>query len=79
MAQYIISATSASKELTESNTEKPRTANPDEETVAKIPFPSPAEFETLELAQANAAAYARFLNRYEIQDAQDWVGQATLD
>lgn len=79
MAQYIISATSASKNLTESNTVRPRTANPDEETATQIPFPSPAEFATLELAQANAAAYARFLNRNEIHEAEDWVGQASLD
>lgn len=79
MAQYIISATSASKNLTESNTARPRTANPDEETRTEIPFPSPAEFATLELAQANAAKYARFLNRYEIEETHDWVGHAALD
>lgn len=79
MAQYIISATSASKNLTESNTVRPRTANPDEETRTEIPFPGLAEFETLELAQANAAAYARFLNRNEIHDTHDWVGHAALD
>lgn len=63
MAQYNITATSAKKEMTVSNT------NPK--------FASPAEFETQELAQARADKYAEDLNHDDHEGAWDWTGQAT--
>ena len=79
MAQYIITATSAKNEQTETNTVKPVVANPDEPTITKIPFPSPVEFETQELADAYAAKYAKWLNQIDYNHAWDWVGHANLD
>ena len=79
MAQYIITATSASKELTETNTVKPRVVNPGENPATKIPFPSPAEFETQEQAQAYATRFAKFLISEYVGETEDWTGHATLD
>jgi hypothetical protein len=79
MAQYIITATSASKELTETNTVKPRVVNPGEDPTIKIPFPSPAEFETQEQAQAYANRFAKFLISEYVGETEDWVGHASLD
>jgi hypothetical protein len=79
MPQYNITATSASKELTETNTVKPVVANPDEPTREVIPFPSPAEFESQELADAYAAKYAKWLNQIDFNHTWDWVGHASLD
>jgi hypothetical protein len=65
MAQYNITATSAKKEgMTVSNTDKKR-------------HPSPAEFETQELAQKNADKYAKSLCHQDHEGAWDWVGHAT--
>jgi hypothetical protein len=64
MAQYNITATSAKKTLTVSNTDKKR-------------HPSPAEFETLELAQKSAAKYAKSLCHEDYEGTWDWVGTAT--
>jgi len=79
MPQYNITATSASKEQTETNTVKPVVANPGEPTITKIPFPSPAEFESQELADAYAAKYAKWLNQIDYNHTWDWVGHANLD
>jgi hypothetical protein len=49
MAQYNITATSAKREMTVSGTNTKK-------------FPTPAEFDTQELAQANADKYAKRLN-----------------
>jgi hypothetical protein len=64
MAQYNITATSAKKNLTKTNTDKKR-------------YPSPAEFATAELAQANADKYAKGLNQEDAEETWDWVGHAT--
>ena len=37
-------------------------------------FPSPAQFDTQELAQAQADKYARDLNHDDHEAAWDWVG-----
>lgn len=63
MAQYNITATSAKKEMTVSNTDSK--------------FASPAEFETHELAQAQADKYANHLNHDDHEGAWDWEGQAS--
>jgi hypothetical protein len=76
MAQYNITATSAEKNLTVSNTAEPRYANPDETPKEVIPYPSPAEFATLIEAQVQAEKYARWLNGEDYEGAWDWVGQA---
>jgi hypothetical protein len=65
MAQYNITATSAKKDgMTVSNTHTKK-------------YPSPAEFESQELAQANADKYAKVLNHEDHEGVWDWVGQAT--
>jgi len=79
MAQYTITATSAKKNLTETNTVKPRVVNPTENPKPEIPFPSPAEFETPELAQKYAKRFAKFLNSEYVGETEDWVGHANLD
>jgi hypothetical protein len=64
MAQYNITATSAKKDgMTVTNTDTRK-------------FPSPAEFETQELAQANADKYAKSLCHDDHEGVWDWVGQA---
>ena len=78
MAQYNITATSASKNLTETNTVKPRVVNPGEENYpTTIPFPSPAEFDSTEQAQAYATRFAKFLISEYVGETEDWVGHAT--
>ena len=65
MAQFNITATSAKKEgMTVSNTDKRR-------------YPSPAAFDTQELAQANADKYAKSLCHEDHEGVWDWVGHAT--
>jgi hypothetical protein len=68
MAQYNITATSAkannNQGMTVSNTDTRR-------------YPSPAEFESQELAQANADKYAKSLSHEDYEGVWDWVGQAT--
>ena len=65
MAQYNITATSAKREgMTVSNTHAKK-------------HPSPAEFDTQELAQAGAEKYAKRLNHEDHEGVWDWVGQAT--
>jgi hypothetical protein len=64
MAQFTITATSAKKEMTVSNTDKKR-------------HPSPANFDTQELAQANADKYAKSLCHEDHEGVWDWVGHAT--
>ena len=64
MAQYNITATSAKKTLTVSNTDKKR-------------YPSPAEFADQAAADANAAKYAKSLNHEDYEGVWDWVGTAT--
>ena len=65
MPQFNITATSAKKEgMTVSNTNTKR-------------HPSPAEFETPELAQKNADKYAKSLCHEDHEGAWDWVGHAT--
>ena len=68
MAQYNITATSAKANnkagMTVSNTDTKK-------------FPSPAEFETQELAQANANKYAKNLCHDDHEGVWDWVGHAT--
>jgi hypothetical protein len=68
MAQYNITATSAKANnnagMTVSNTKINK-------------HPSPAEFETQELAQKNADKYAKRLSSNDHEDVQDWVGHAT--
>jgi hypothetical protein len=77
MPQYNITATSAEKNQTVSNTVKPVVANPDEPTREVIPFPSPAEFADQAAADANAVKYAKWLIQRNIEHTSDWVGQAT--
>jgi hypothetical protein len=70
MPQYNITATSAKANVngvvgqTVSNTDKKR-------------HPSPAEFETLELAQKSADKYAKSLCHEDYEGVWDWVGHAT--
>ena len=68
MAQYNITATSAKANnnagMTLSNTHKKK-------------YSSPAEFETQELAQANADKYAKSLSNEDHEGVWDWVGHAT--
>jgi hypothetical protein len=64
MAQYNITATSAKREMTVSGTNTKK-------------FPTPAEFDTQELAQANADKYAKRLNHEDHEGVCDWAGQAT--
>jgi hypothetical protein len=81
MAQYNITATSASRDMTVSNTtidilvENEEGGRPTAGT--RIQFPSPAEFDTLELAQKYANSYAGHLNDHYHEGGDDWVGQAT--
>jgi hypothetical protein len=80
MAQYNITAISARKNLTETNTAREQFANPDEPPSAPyIPFPSPAEFDTQELANAYAEKYANWLNLESTGGTSDWVGHANID
>jgi len=68
MAQFNITATSAKANnkagMTVSNTDKKR-------------HPSPAEFETQELAQKSADKYAKSLCHEDHEGTWDWVGHAT--
>jgi hypothetical protein len=64
MANYNITATSAKKSQTVSNTDAKR-------------FPSPAEFATQAEADAQAAKYAKSLNYEDYEQVWDWVGHAT--
>jgi hypothetical protein len=68
MAQYNITATSAKANnnagMTVSNTDTKR-------------HPSPAEFETQELAQKSADKYAKSLCHQDHEGTWDWVGHAT--
>ena len=64
MAQFNITATSAKKEMTVSNTNKKK-------------FPSPAEFPDQAAAQANADKYAKSLCHEDYEGVWDWVGSAT--
>lgn len=80
MAQYNITATSAEKEMTVSNTTVAAlidsdTGRPTKGT--KIQYPSPAEFDTPEKAQKYADAYAVSLHDQYHEGAMDWVGHAT--
>jgi hypothetical protein len=82
MAQYNITATSALKNLTQTNTARPVLLNPGEEGMIKtrapvIPFPSPAEFDTQEDANENAVKFAKWLRLEGIDMTTDWIGQAT--
>jgi hypothetical protein len=82
MAQYNITATSAYKNLTQTNTARPVLLNPEEAGMIKeqepvIPFPSPAEFEDQAAADDNAAKYAKWLRLEGIDMTTDWVGHAT--
>jgi hypothetical protein len=64
MPQFNITATSAKKEMTVSNTDKKR-------------YPSPAEFPDQTAADANAAKYAKSLCHEDHEGVWDWVGHAT--
>ena len=70
MAQFTITATSAKANVngvvgqTVSNTDTKR-------------HPSPANFDTQELAQANADKYAKSLCHEDHEGVWDWVGHAT--
>jgi hypothetical protein len=64
MAQFNITATSAKKSMTVSNTDTKR-------------FPSPAEFADQAAANAQAEKYAKNLNHEDHEQVWDWVGQAT--
>jgi hypothetical protein len=80
MTQYNITASSASRDMTVSNTPiaaliDSDTARPTEGT--KIQYPSPAEFDTPEKAQKNADGYAMSLNDHYHEGGDDWVGHAT--
>ena len=80
MAQYNITATSARRDMTVSNTPiaaliDSDTARPTEGT--KIQYPSPAEFDTPEKAQKYANGYAMSLNDHYHEGGDDWVGHAT--
>ena len=80
MTQYNITATSAKKDMTVSNTTVAAlidsdTGRPTQGT--KVQFPSPAEFDTPEKAQKYADGYAMSLNDQYHEGVWDWVGQAT--
>ena len=81
MTQYNITASSAEKEMTVSNTtvatrvDNEEGGRPTEGT--KISHPSPAAFDTPEKAQKYADGYAMSLNDHYHEGAMDWVGQAT--
>ena len=64
MAQFNITATSAKKEMTVSNTDTKR-------------HPSPAEFADQAAAQAAADKYAKSLCHEDHEGVWDWVGHAT--
>jgi hypothetical protein len=68
MPQFNITATSAKANnnagMTVSNTKIKK-------------YPSPAEFETQELAQKNADKYAKYLSHHDHEGVHDWVGHAT--
>jgi hypothetical protein len=51
--------------------------NPGETPPEVIPFPSPAEFASQDLAQAQAEKYAKWLNHDDHEGTWDWVGSAT--
>jgi hypothetical protein len=81
MAQYNITATSAYKNLTQTNTARPLLLNPAEAGMIKeqapvIPFPSPAEFDDQAAADAYAARYAKWLRLEGIDMTTDWIGHA---
>ena len=78
MPMYNITATSAKKTQTISNTPKIRVPNPEETAPAPvIPFPSPAEFADKAAADAQAVKYAKWLNSEDFNETWDWVGTAT--
>jgi hypothetical protein len=82
MAQYNITATSAYKNLTQTNTARPVLLNPAETGMIKeeapvIPFPSPAEFAVQAAADAHAVKYAKWLRLEGISMTTDWIGHAT--
>ena len=84
MAQYRIEATSDKNKQTVDNVAKPVTVNPGDEgdhpvgpESSVIPFPSPAEFQNQQAAEAQAAKFAEWLNHLDYNDAWDWVGKAT--
>jgi hypothetical protein len=64
MANYNITATSAKKNQTVSNTDTKK-------------FPSPAAFNTQAEANEQAAKYAKNLNYEDHLETWDWVGHAT--
>jgi len=63
MAQFNITATSAKKSMTVSNTNKR--------------YPSPAEFADQAAANVQAEKYATDLNHEDHEQTWDWVGTAT--
>ena len=65
MANYTIQAHSAKLNQTVSGTNTKR-------------FPSPAAFDTQDLANAQAEKYAKDLNLEDHGGAWDWVGSATV-
>jgi hypothetical protein len=80
MAQYNITATSAEKEITVSNTTVAALIDNDEGRPTqgtKVQYPSPAAFDTPEKAQKYADGYAMSLNDHYHEGAMDWVGHAT--
>jgi hypothetical protein len=80
MTQYNITASSASRDMTVSNTPVAVMVENDEgrpTSGTRVVFPSPAEFATLELAQKNADNYAHHLNDHYQEGGMDWVGHAT--
>lgn len=78
MPQYNITATSAKKNQTVSNTPKIVIVNPGETAPEPtIPFPSPAEFADQAAADAQAVKYANWLNSEDFNQTWDWVGHAT--
>lgn len=83
MAQYFITASSNKLEQTINNTTFESEVDTDGDGVSEkvnvTPFPSPAEYETLEKAQKAAEAYAASLNDVYYNGAYDWVGNATLN
>jgi hypothetical protein len=64
MAQFNITASSAKREMTVSNTNTKR-------------YPSPAEFADQAAANTQAEKYAKDLNAEDHEGTWDWVGQAT--
>ena len=80
MAQYKIEAKSDSKNLTVDNITRVVLPNPGEEdevSTSPVLFPSPAEFASKAEADAQAAAFAEWLNHEDYEGTWDWVGAAT--